>query len=147
MGATTTDRNTLQWGWGCVISDEWDVLTATKIPAGVLVARDASGYAKNASDAASLTFAGISKEQADNTSGATGDKKVKVHSKGRFKLAAATTYTAADIGKQVYVSDNQTVIVATNSHNLKCGRLIAVASDGDVWVEIDADVNRNTATS
>lgn len=145
--STTTDRNTLQQGLGVVIGDEWPVLTATKIPAGVLVARDTSGYAKNATDAASLTFAGVAKEQADNTDGATGDITVKVHTKGRFKFAAAATYTAADIGKQVYVSDNETVAVAAPSHSLKCGRLIAVDASGDVWVEIDADVNRNAATS
>ncbi|MDD5087203.1 MAG: hypothetical protein PHI18_00190 [bacterium] len=147
MSATTEDRNTVQWGTGEMRIGEWPVYTLIVIPGGTLVARDTSGYAKLASDAASRTFAGVSESQADNSAGASGAINVRVHRRGVFKFASATTFTAADIGKQVYVSDNQTVALTGTSHSLKCGRLVAIDDDGDVWIEIDLDVDSNTPTS
>jgi hypothetical protein len=146
MSATTVDRATLQWGFGVMIEGEWPVAATTKIPGGVLTARNTSGYAVNASDAASLTFAGISKNQADNTSGAAAALNVKTHRKGVFRLGKTGTITAADIGKDCYVSDNQTIALTGTSHALKCGKLAGLV-DSDVWVEIDSAVDANAATS
>jgi len=147
MSATTSDRATLQWGTGEMRIGEWPVYAAEKIPAGTLVARSTSGYAYKATDAASRTFAGVSESQADNTDGLSAAINVTVHRRGVFKFASAATFTAADIGKQVYVSDNQTVALTGTSHSLKCGRVTAIDADGDVWIEIDLDVDSNTPTS
>lgn len=148
MGATTTDRNTKMYGYSQRAAGEWPVLNATKIPAGVLVARNTSGYAASASDAVSLTFSGVSKEQADNLLGVAGALKVRVHRGGVFNFVdGSAAMTAADIGKQAYVSDNQTIVLTGTGHSLKCGRIFDVPGDGTVWIEIDLDVDANTATS
>lgn len=146
MSATTSDRLTKQWGGTPMTLGEWPVKAAEKIPGGVLTARNTSGYAVNASDAASLTFAGVAVEAADNTNGAPAAITVQTHRRGVFLFANGDAIAAADIGKVVYVADNQTVVKADPGHTLKCGKVAAVESAG-VWVEIDSAVDANAATS
>jgi hypothetical protein len=148
MSATTVDIDTQRKGSGDVVIGQHSVAATTKIPGGVLVARDATGYAVNASDVAARSFAGVSCEMADNTSGAAADLDVRVHRRGIFEFAYTGALAVADIGKQVLVSDNQTVSVASTSHTLICGKLFKMsATSGKVWIEIDAAVDSNTPTT
>ena len=146
MSATTVDRNTPEYGYCSYPVIEPGVAASTKIPAGVMVALDTSGTATNASDAAGLIFAGVSQAMADNSSGGASAIRVKCKP-GIYEFAAAAAYTAADVGKQVYVTDNQTVTVSSGAHNLKCGRLFAVLASGNVRVDTRPDFMANAASS
>lgn len=85
--------------------------------AGTLVCIDAQGYAINASDAADQKPIGVVRDTVVNTGGADGDILAEVWMEGQFEFAIAATCTIADVGKWVYVVDNQTISLtkATNS--------------------------------
>lgn len=101
---------------------------------GTIVAA-AAGYAVPGSATAANVTLGIADGAVDNTGGAAGAKKVQVKS-GTYLLnnSAADPVTAADIGADCYVLDNDTV-AKTSSANTRprAGRVRAV-DDGGVWV-------------
>lgn len=134
MAALTEDRNTHQRQ-----GDEISVPVAAtkKIFAGSLVAASATGYATPGATATTLTALGRAEEQVDNSGGADGDVSVQVR-RGVFKFGneAGDLVTQAELGKDCYIVDDQTVARtdggATRS---KAGKVVGVDSDG-VWVEI-----------
>ena len=132
MAALAKDRNTPVRP-GDIISVP--VKAATKIYAGSLVVAD-GGYAKPAAKAASLIALGRAEEVVDNSSGANADVSVRVR-RGVFRwatiAAAAGKVTVAEIGKDVYIADDQTVD-KRDTGTSKAGKCIEVDSDG-VWVE------------
>ena len=132
MAALAKDRNTPVRP-GDIISVP--VKAATKIYAGSLVVAD-GGYAKPAAKAASLIALGRAEEAVDNSSGANADVSVRVR-RGVFRwatiAAAAGKVTVAEIGKDVYIADDQTVD-KRDTGTSKAGKCIEVDSDG-VWVE------------
>lgn len=134
MTATTTDRNTPYRD-----TDLLGVPVAANavIPAGVIVAANATGYATNGATATTLTALGRSEEAVDNTGGADGARTVVVRCKKAFKFAnlAGDLVTQASLGKACYIADNQTV-AATNGTNTRsvAGTVRGVEADG-VWVE------------
>jgi len=113
------------------------VAASTKIYAGGMVAKNASGYAVPAADAANLVVMGRAEEYVDNSSGANGDETVIVRRKRAFKFknSAANAVTIAHLGGNVYVEDDETVASSGGSNNIVAGKCIGVESDG-VWVEI-----------
>ena len=135
MTATTTDRNTPYRD-----TDQLAVPVAANavIPAGVLVAANATGFATNGATATTLTALGRSEEAVDNTGGADGAKTIVVRRNKAFKFAnlAGDLVTQASLGKVCYIADNQTV-AATNGANTRsaAGTVVGVEADG-VWVEI-----------
>ncbi|HHT9137377.1 MAG TPA: hypothetical protein ACFYEK_09070 [Candidatus Wunengus sp. YC60] len=137
MGALTQDRNTARRD-GVEIS--LGVAAGKIIYAGSLVAKDGSGYATPGAVATTLLGIGRAEEQVDNSAGSAGDKTVKV-SKGIFAFAnSASTdeITSADIGKECYIVDDQTVAKTDgNGTRSLAGRINDVDSDG-VWVEFSA---------
>ncbi|PYG86730.1 hypothetical protein LY28_02756 [Ruminiclostridium sufflavum DSM 19573] len=99
---------------------------------GGLVVLDASGNAKAAVKAEGLTAAGRAEEYSDNTSGAAGDKTVKVR-RGVFvwnnTTTAANKVKPEHVLKDCYIVDDCTVSsVATGSS--RAGKVIAVTDDG-----------------
>lgn len=132
MAALAADRNT-PYRDGLFISV--GVKAATKIYAGSLVVVDA-GYAKPAAKAADLVALGRAENAADNTSGASGDIQVQVR-RGTFRwdtvAAAAGKVTVAEVGKDVYIADDQTVD-KRSAGSSKAGKCLGVDSEG-VWVE------------
>ena len=110
---------------------------ATTIYQGGLVVMD-SGLAVPGRTAAGLIALGIAQVTIVN-SGADGAKKVPVE-RGTFKFAnlGADAVTAADIGKDCYIVDDQTVAKtsATNTRSI-AGKVIEVDADG-VFVRIGA---------
>ncbi len=136
MAALTGDRNTARRD-GEILS--MGVAAAKKIYAGALVARDANGYATPGAVATTLRGAGRAEAQADNSSGADGDIPVEVR-KGVFKFAnsaAADEITAADIGNDCYIVDDQTVAKTDGTGTRSvAGKVFDVESDG-VWVKFE----------
>ena len=133
MAALTKDRNTPRRE-GDLISVP--VKAATKIWAGSLVAVPAAGYAAPATKAQNLTVLGRAEEQVDNSDGADGDKYVLVR-RGVFRWATvdaqAGAVTAAEIGKNVYIADDQTVDKREAASSV-AGKCVGVDAEG-VWVE------------
>lgn len=134
MAALTQDRNTTMRE-GQEIS--LGVAAAKKIYAGSLVARDSGGNATPGAVATTLLGMGRAEEQVDNSAGNAGDKTVIVR-KGVFLFgnsSAGDQITAADIGKECYIVDDQTVAKTdgTSTRSI-AGRIVDVESAG-VWVE------------
>mgnify|MGYP000888652668 CR=1 FL=1 len=134
MTAVTTDQNRLKKKPDIVSRP---VKAATKIPGGVLVNVGSDGYAKNAEDEASVLESGlVSIEMADNTSGENGDIRVLCERKNQHLFAFSGTASNTDVGKTVYVADNNTVKIST-THSVKAGKITGIESATEVWVDIE----------
>ncbi|HUV03640.1 MAG TPA: hypothetical protein VMX94_00875 [Armatimonadota bacterium] len=135
MAATTTDRDTRR-------SDgklKAVKMAAVKIPKGVLVCINTSGYATNGADTASFLFAGVSYEQVDNSAGSAGDKEIRVEKTGEHMfLYNGGDAAQAVLGKEVYVVDNQTVDddAGATTNDIKCGVIAEVVSGSQVRIRI-----------
>lgn len=131
MTATTVDRATpTQSGETIALP----VAASTKIPAGVMVQNNASGWAVNGAATAANRTIGISLEMADNSNGSNGDIKVEVRRKivAIFgNSASGDLIAAADIGNLCYVVDNQTV-AKTSDTNARpvAGKIVDVDNRG-----------------
>jgi len=116
------------------------VAASAKIYAGGMVARNSSGYAVAAADTAGLVVMGRAEEYVDNSSGANGDETVLARRNRAFKFKNSATHavTVAEIGKDVFVEDDETVAKEPGTNSIVAGKCIAVESDG-VWVFIPGD--------
>jgi hypothetical protein len=108
-----------------------------KIFAGSLVCLNAAGFLVPGSASTTLTYVGRAEDFCDNTSGADGAKSVQVRRRKVFKFlnSGADPVAQADLGKTVYIVDDQTV-AKTNGVGTRspAGRLVGIEPDG-VWVE------------
>lgn len=132
MSATTTDRNT-----SARRTDEITIGVAatTALLAGAMGARNASGYAVHASDAAGLRVLGRISAEADNSAGANADIEAVIEP-GIFLWENDETAPVAitHIGEVCYVKDNQTVQSSPGTHGVIAGIVKGVTSAG-VWVD------------
>ena len=107
-----------------------------KIHHGALVVMDA-GFAKPGYTAVGLVALGIAEDSVDNTGGTAGAKRVEVK-RGCYAFAtlAGDDVTEADIGKDAFVVDDQTVArtSATNTRSI-AGKVIDVDAAG-VWIRV-----------
>ena len=133
MAALTKDRDTRERP-GALRAP--GVAAGAKIFAGSLVVLD-GGYAKPGATATGLVAIGRAEEMVDNTSGGNGDVTVTVK-RGVFRFAnsaAAEAITAAEIGSDCYVVDDQTVAKTSDTNTRSvAGTVHDVDADG-VWVE------------
>lgn len=134
MTALAKDRDT-QKKDGILVSRK--VAASTKIYAGSFVALNTTGYAVPGADTANYRFGGVADAQSDNSAGADGAKSVNCWMKGLYKFGGSG-FTQADVGKSVYLSDDQTVAL-TSTNLIRCGRIVSVESATDVWVAIEVD--------
>jgi|SRR3990170_2961893 len=136
MAALTQDRNTpVKYVERTV---RVPVATNVKIFVGALVSRNATGFLIPAADTAGTKVIGVSSENVDNTGGADGAKSALVM-KGVFRLGTtgANAVTQADMGNDVYVSDDQTVLKAAGPTNdIPAGTLEAMDGAADVWIAV-----------
>lgn len=134
MAALTQDRNTLRRDG---LQIEPPVAAGARIFTGALVAINAAGLAVQGATSATLAGAGTALAPADNTLGADGALRVRVDRRpARFaNSAAADAITLADIGKDCFIVDDQTVAKtsATNTRS-RAGKVFDVDADG-VWVD------------
>lgn len=125
MAATTTDRNTR----ARYIERQIRLLlkAATTIPAGAMVAVDATGYAVNASDTAGLIVMGRAEAAA---SYADGDREIVV-ARGVFQWANNGNVVQATVGSPCSVVDNQTVgLAADTTNDIVAGYVEEVTTEG-----------------
>lgn len=93
----------------------------------------ATGLAEPADAIASGVFAGVALAGVNNNPGNAGAKSCRVGRKGTF-LFAKTSAVQADVGKECYSVDDQTVAV---SGTTKVGKIVGLEDSGHVWVAID----------
>ncbi|MDO5385938.1 MAG: hypothetical protein Q4F75_01540 [Pseudomonadota bacterium] len=92
----------------------------TKVFQGSLIGKTATGYGRALE--AGDTAMGFAKDNVDNTDGTDGEKIVEVKSMGKVSLFISGL-TIADIGKDVYASDDNTFTL-TSTDNSKVGKII-----------------------
>lgn len=111
------------------------VKAATTIHQGALVVMD-NGYAVPGKTGAGLVAIGVAEETVDNSAGSNGAKTVTAR-RGTFRFfnsASAEEITAAQIGKDCYIVDDQTVAKTDG----KVGEDPATRSRAGVVVDVDS---------
>ncbi|GAB7214742.1 MULTISPECIES: hypothetical protein [Dickeya] len=114
------------------------VAAATEIFGGHIIAANAGGYAVPATATAAQITLGVSDCWVDNRTGANGsvDALLRRGRAWQFANHGADAVTQADVGKDCYVVDSQTIArTSNNDARPVAGKVQAVGSDG-VWVLI-----------
>ena len=122
--------------------EEYPVIATDIIYEGAAVGENGSGYARplQAGDA----FLGFAVERADNSAGSAGDKRVKVVTRGRVKLAVGSLAVTSNDRQPVYASDDAT-FTTTESTNSMIGYVSRWVETGVGIVEFDAGLVRAVA--
>lgn len=135
MAVLSKDRQTPMRGGETLVLP---VAATEKIYAGAIVALETlTGYAVRGKTSTTVRGMGRAEALVDNTSGANGDLTVEIR-KGVFRFdnsAGGDQITAADIGSDCYIVNDQTV-AKTNGTSTRsvAGKVFDVDSDG-VWVK------------
>jgi hypothetical protein len=142
--ALTADRDTKAQGKGGLKHQyNLPVAATTTIFQGSMVGINASGYLVPASADSAIRIVGMAKKRVVN-SGSAGDVSCPVET-GIFKWANSSTtgaITAADIGRDAYAVDDETVSrISAYGARPVAGRIVEVDSAG-VWVETGEGLGR-----
>lgn len=115
---------------------EYPVIATDIIYEGAAVGENASGYARPL--VAGDVFLGFAESKVDNSTGAAGDKRVRVRRRGQVEIpvAGATAVTAND-QPLVYASDDDTFTLTASTNSI-IGRVSRWVSSGVCVVEFDA---------
>lgn len=112
----------------------YKVAGSTEIYKSALVCLNEYGYAVPGSDAENLTFIGLAYEEAENDGG-DGDMSVRVMKGGTFPVEM-TNAEQGDVGKAVYINDDNTVALTT-TNSILAGYIVEVLSTNRVMIRID----------
>lgn len=113
------------------------IATTGVIYGGAMVIANTAGNCTNATDAASSRFVGIAKRDQTNT-GAAGAVIAELITAGDVELNInASTLDATDIGKTVFIFDNDTVTDAgTATNDIPVGTLVRLSSATTCFVRL-----------
>jgi hypothetical protein len=114
-------------------------LAAVKVFKGAILTFNSSGYA-DVGDA-DEAFAGIAAETVDNSGGSAGDKEVRVWREGIVTLDKGSA-VQGDVGKNAFVTDDQTVHVTSAADRVPIGVIVGLVSVTQVRVHL----NRNASS-
>lgn len=115
---------------------EFPVAAAAICYAGGIAVLTSTGYVQPGSSTGGQVALGVFTERADNATGSAGDIKAKVQS-GVFRFgnsAGDEAIAVADVGKQCFIVDDQTVAKTAAGGRSVAGIVRDVDSQG-VWVE------------
>jgi len=137
MAALTKDRKTVTAFRGV---RAFPVLASTVIYEGSIVAVDASGWARPARSVASNTdrIVGRAELRADNSVGANGAVYVSVRCDDVCFYVNGDSITSADVGKDCYASDDQTIVKTSAATVARAGKVYTVDATYGVGVVFDA---------
>lgn len=103
---------------------------------GLVAVVVASGYATPGADTAGLRIVGVAENEANNSSGASGDVSVPVR-RNRVEKFACASATQAWVGNLVYaVDDNTVALAATTTNDIVVGTVVKFESATAVWVDM-----------
>ena len=102
---------------------------------GAIVMSNASGFLAPAAALLDAKMAGMAYEKADNSNGSAGDINCKLLREGLFELSGSG-FTQADVGKEVYASDDQTVSTTQGTNEVAVGKIAQVVSATKVYVDV-----------
>ena len=108
-----------------------------KIYAGAIVCANATGFGTPGATSTTLTYLGRAEDTIDNTGGVDGAKTITVRRKKMFKWnnLAADLVTQADLGKPVFIVDDETVAKSSGGATRSpAGKVLGVDADG-VWID------------
>lgn len=111
------------------------VAATAKLYKNAILMRNAAGYVLPAASLAGAVMAGVGYEAKDNTDGADGDLSVRVETERAFEFEGAG-FTQADLLKEVYAADDNTVQIAAGTNLVKVGKIIEVISATKVLVKL-----------
>ncbi|MDY0212559.1 MAG: hypothetical protein RBR06_06100 [Desulfuromonadaceae bacterium] len=133
MAELTQDRNTMRReGAGLTLG----IAASTKVFAGGIACRNATGYAVPGSTSTTLKALGAFQAQADNSAGGDGGKMAQIR-KGTFcfgNSASTDAITIADIGNDCYIVDDQTVAKTSGTSTRSVAGTVADVDSTGVWV-------------
>ena len=132
MAAATADRDAER-------SD--GIIKSYKVKGSTTIYKDtmvsiSGGYLVPASDTSGYYLVGVAIEKGDNSSGSNGDVEVRVVKTGEFKFNTSGA-SQADVGKLVYVVDDQTVSTSDPGNSVKAGYIQEFIDSSTVRVRID----------
>lgn len=141
MAATTIDRNTARKLVERIVAEDALLAATTTIPNGVLVATNAAGELINAADVAGATVIGRAPRRMVNGAGAASKINPKAYAEAgvfKFGTTGGNAVTAADVGKNCFVLDNQTVVKTAGTVNaIVAGVVDSIDPDGGIWVKVN----------
>lgn len=120
-------------------NESYPVIASDIIYEGAAVGENASGYARPL--AAADVFLGFATGPVDNSTGAAGDKRVEVLTRGRVQLPISGIAITANDRAAVYASDDDTFTLTSTSNSL-IGYVSRWVSSGVAVVEFDAALVR-----
>ena len=139
MTALIEDRSTQRRYVERIVGDDAPIAGNTTVWNGSLVCCDATGALRPGADVAGLTYAGVAQLRMVNPSGAAARVKPAARcAVGIFKFATtgANAITAADLQKQCFVLDDQTVVRQAGTANaIPAGTVDSIDPDGGIWVK------------
>lgn len=139
MTAASADRQTVLRSTLTLIGG-LSLAASTEIFAGTFVCYDTSENIVPADDTAGYKFAGLVRQAKDNSSGSAGDLKAELITTGIVKMTGSG-FAEGDLGKRVYLIDDQTVALAEHASVTKyvgLGVVVEIESATSVWVFFDA---------
>lgn len=111
------------------------VAASTRLYEGTLAFVNSSGFAAAVTASGVNAFAGISVNDVDNSSGSAGDLSAEFYTDGVFDLVGSG-FTQADVGKDVFASDNYTITL-TGAGNTRIGTVARYVSATVLAVALD----------
>jgi len=102
------------------------------------------GYVKPGTNELFSMLVGVADERCDNSAGLIGAKSVNVRTKGSYEFVFSGTATQADVGKKVYIVDDQTVAFEglTSAFMVEAGTIVGYIDATHVRVCIDDAVGK-----
>jgi len=135
MSAAVADRNTPRRAG---TNFAFPAKAGVRIFAGTQVVLD-GGWAAPGRTATGLISVGIAEEPVDNTSGANGAVLVPVRRGEVWRFdnsAAADQITLADVGKDAYIVDDQTVAKTDGTATRSVAGKVRDVDAGGVWIAL-----------
>lgn len=141
MTALAQDRNTPRKVVERALAEDALIAPTTTIFNGALVSANANGELRAAGDVAATTVLGVAPRKMVNAGGAAAKVTPKASVLAgifKFKTSGGSALTAADIGKNAFVLDDQTLVRTGGTVNaIVAGVVDSMDPDGDVWVKIN----------
>lgn len=132
MAALTSDAQRVEKEGRLV---DMPVAASVQIYKGAILMRNPAGYVLPAASLSGAVMAGVSYEAKDNSNGSAGDESLRVETERAFEFEGAG-FTQADLLKEVYAADDNTVQLAAGTDLVKVGKIIEVLSATKVVVKL-----------